>query len=100
MHGVAKKALILSTPILNSSGSGSTLSIVKALEYIGRRERNGTVINMSIVGDNSATVKQLINGMTIHKQFIFVVAAGNSGKDACFFSPADAERAITVSVFH
>lgn len=102
-YGVAKKATIVAVKVLRSSGFGSNIDIIKGIEWVmnehARRVSSDpqakTVINMSLGGGRSIALDYLVNEavkLGIH----FTVAAGNDTEDACMYSPAAAERAITV----
>lgn len=96
--GVNKRAKIVSVQVLNGAGTGPWSSILAGLEWISRRSRYGSVINISIGGGKSAPIDAAINAFTRHGWKI-VVAAGNSQVDACTTSPAGAQGAITVGAF-
>ncbi|KAI8868311.1 serine protease 1 [Ramicandelaber brevisporus] len=106
--GVAKKANLVAVKVLGSNGSGSLSDVIRGIEYTiaGHREElekaksegkvyKGSVANMSLGAGynkalNQATDAAVDNG--VH----FAVAAGNDNRDACDYSPASAEKAITV----
>lgn len=55
----------------------------------------GSVANMSLGGTKSRALDRAING-AVDGGLHLAVAAGNDNKDACNYSPAAAEKAITV----
>jgi len=62
----------------------------------GRTAHKGSVANMSLGGGKSRVLEDVVNRATeggLH----FAVAAGNDGRDACSYSPAGAEKAVTVA---
>ncbi|CAE6501012.1 unnamed protein product [Rhizoctonia solani] len=93
-YGVAKKAHVYAVKVLGWNGKGSVsdtiagvtwasnqaqakaIEVIRELRAIGKTSHKGSVSN--------------INGMH------FAVAAGNDNKDACNYSPAAAELAITI----
>jgi subtilisin family serine protease len=84
---------------LNSSGSGTASGIISGVDHVVKKclELGGLcVANMSL--GFSAVVKTINAAVAnaVSKGVVMVVAAGNSNKDACFFSPASATSAITV----
>ncbi len=96
MHGVAKQALILSTPVLNSKGHGGNSAIIKALNHIAQSGReSGSIVNLSLGGPESKTLNAVVDAI-VQQGIVVVVAAGNENTDACIKSPAGAPGAITV----
>lgn len=55
----------------------------------------GSAANMSLGGGKSPSLDATVNG-AVDAGLVFAVAAGNDNKDACDYSPARAEKAITV----
>jgi cerevisin len=55
----------------------------------------GAVANMSLGGGKSPSLDLAVNG-AVDAGIVFAVAAGNDNRDACNYSPAAAELAITV----
>jgi cerevisin len=108
-YGVAKKANVIAVKVLRSNGSGSMSDVVKGVEWAAISHSNkveaakkkkdkkfkGSVANMSLGGGKSPTLDKAVNAavdMGIH----FAVAAGNDNADSCRYSPAAAEKAVTV----
>lgn len=60
-----------------------------------RSAHKGSVANLSLGGGKSKALDQGINAAVDHGLHI-AVAAGNDNKDACNYSPAAAENAVTV----
>ncbi|KAK9899261.1 hypothetical protein P389DRAFT_141798 [Cystobasidium minutum MCA 4210] len=107
-YGVAKSVNLIAVKVLGSSGSGSMSDVVggvawaassasKALESAAARNgtHKGSVANMSLGGGKSAALDLAVNN-AVKKGLHFAVAAGNDNRDACSYSPAAAENAITV----
>ncbi|MEY2966032.1 MAG: hypothetical protein RLY50_82 [Actinomycetota bacterium] len=95
--GVAKSATVVPVRVLSCSGSGSWSGVIAGIDWIVRDHEVGTpaVANMSLGGGysfsvNSAVARAIADGVTM------VVAAGNSNRDACSYSPASAPDALTV----
>ncbi|KAI8344874.1 serine protease [Choanephora cucurbitarum] len=107
-YGVAKKAIPVAVKVLASNGSGSMSDVVKGVDWatseylkdkkLAEKEGKtfkGSVANMSLGGGKSPSLDATVNG-AVEAGLIFAVAAGNDNKDACNYSPARAEKAITV----
>ncbi|AHG88329.1 peptidase S8 and S53 subtilisin kexin sedolisin [Gemmatirosa kalamazoonensis] len=97
--GTARQADIVAVRVLDCAGSGSSVGIVQAIDWVidqVRRHPGPAVINMSLgitgvcVPVNQAVAQATQAGIAV------VVAAGNSDANACGFSPAGEPTAITV----
>ena len=102
--GVAPKANIYGVKVLDTDGSGTTGSVVAGLESILSirlsEPSRPMVVSMSLGGDCEGTCDEdalviAVEELTAN-DITVVVAAGNDAEDACGFSPAAAESAITV----
>jgi len=70
--------------------------VIAGIDWVTANRQLPAVANMSLGGSASAAIDIAVaNGVAAG--VTFVVAAGNSSTDACFFSPAEAPEAITVS---
>jgi len=107
-YGVAKKAEVVAVKVLRSNGSGSMSDVVKGVEWtVGSHLQSiqdslksgetprGSVANMSLGGGMSRTLNEAVDAAVDHG-VMFAVAAGNDNRDACDYSPASSEKAITV----
>ncbi|GAA5902635.1 hypothetical protein JCM5296_000728 [Sporobolomyces johnsonii] len=108
-YGVAKKANIIAVKVLGAGGSGTMSDVVAgvawaadsaaeaaALKAQGKnRKHKGSVANMSLGGGKSQALDDAVNA-AVEDGLHFAVAAGNDNRDACSYSPAAAENAITV----
>ncbi|KAL2868539.1 S8 family peptidase [Aspergillus lucknowensis] len=104
-YGVSKKANIYAVKVLRSSGSGSMADVVQGVEWAveahlkkakkGGKGFKGSVANMSLGGGKSRTLEDAVNA-GVEAGVHFAVAAGNDNADACSYSPAAAEKAVTV----
>jgi len=106
--GVAKKANVYAVKVLRSSGSGTMSDVVKGVEWAAtahadkvaamkkkRKHFKGSVANMSLGGGKSTTLDLAVNA-AVDVGLHFAVAAGNDNADSCRYSPAAAEKAVTV----
>ena len=109
-YGVAKKANIYAVKVLKSNGSGTMSDVVKGVEWAalshvdkvekakkgkGKKGFKGSAANMSLGGSKSATLDLAVNA-AVDAGLHFAVAAGNDNADSCNYSPAAAEKAVTV----
>lgn len=108
-YGVAKKANVYAVKVLKSNGSGSMSDVIKGVEWaaLAHTEKvkqakkgkakgfKGSVANMSLGGGKSPALDLAVNA-AVDAGLHFAVAAGNDNADSCNYSPASAEKAITV----
>jgi len=112
-YGVAKKAKVIAVKVLGSNGSGSMSDVVGGVAWAagdakakadaaraefrttGKTSHKGSVANMSLGGGKSRALDISVN-KAVDGGLHFAVAAGNDNRDACSFSPAASEKAITV----
>ena len=109
-YGVAKKANVYAVKVLRSNGSGTMSDVVKGVEWAAMRHKQqmddarngkgkkgfkGSVANMSLGGGKSVTLNRAVNA-AVDLGLHFAVAAGNDNADSCKYSPAGAEKAVTV----
>lgn len=108
--GVAKKAHIYAVKVLKSNGSGTMSDVVKGVEWAairhaeqvkaakdgkGRKGFKGSAANMSLGGGKSVALNLAVNA-AVDAGIHFAVAAGNDNAESCRYSPASAEKAVTV----
>ena len=108
-YGVAKKANIYAIKVLRSNGSGSMSDVVKGVDAAAkshekavkdakdgkRKGFKGSVANMSLGGGKTTALDAAVNA-AVDAGIHFAVAAGNDNADACRYSPAAAEKPLTV----
>merc|ERR1711881_90617 len=108
-YGVAKKANVIAVKVLRSNGSGTMSDVVKGVEYAAESHSSkmaaakdgkhkgfkGSAANMSLGGGKSPTLDAAVNA-AVDAGIHFAVAAGNDNADSCNYSPAAAEKAVTV----
>jgi len=97
-YGVAKKTSLFAVKVLDCQGSGSYGAIISGIEYVQEQykaSKRPSVANLSLGGGVSNLLNNAVTAL-INAGVNVVVAAGNSNRDACKFSPASAPSAITV----
>ncbi|KAI9497128.1 serine protease 1 [Zychaea mexicana] len=106
--GVAKKANVTAVKVLRSNGSGTMADVIAGVDWATEKHTKaalaakkagkkfkGSVANMSLGGGKVTALDMAVNG-AVDAGIVFAVAAGNDNSDACNYSPAAAEGAITV----
>ncbi|ODM20825.1 Alkaline protease 2 [Aspergillus cristatus] len=108
-YGVAKKANVYAVKVLRSSGSGTMSDVIKGVEWAVEAHTKkvkaakdgkakgfkGSVANMSLGGGKSPVLEMAVDA-GVDAGLHFAVAAGNDNADACGYSPAASEKAVTV----
>ncbi|TFK26338.1 serine-type endopeptidase [Coprinopsis marcescibilis] len=112
-YGVAKKANVIAVKVLGSNGSGTMSDVIDGVLWAasaaakkqvaadaefaatGTSNHKGSVANMSLGGGKSQALDAAVN-KAVASGLHFAVAAGNDNRDACSYSPAAAENAVTV----
>nr|BAK00705.1 predicted protein [Hordeum vulgare subsp. vulgare] len=102
-YGVAKKATVVAVKVLSSNGSGTMSDVVKGVEWAAADHKRRaakdpkakSAANMSLGGGASKTLDKVVNA-AVDAGVHFAVAAGNDNRNACNYSPATAEKAVTV----
>ncbi|MCW8383702.1 S8 family peptidase [Streptomyces justiciae] len=98
--GVAPEADLLVGKVLGDNGSGSESQVIDGMEWAAAQ--GAKVINMSLgsdqPSDGSDVMSQAVNELSRTTSALFVIAAGNSGRDGASTvgSPGAAESALTV----
>jgi len=94
--GVAKSARVVAVRVLDCAGSGYTSSVVAGINWAVASHPGGPgVINLSLGGGANSALDDAVAKATA-AGLVVVAAAGNSGADACNFSPARAPSALTI----
>lgn len=102
---MAKKAHIIAVKVLRSNGSGTMSDVVKGIEWAATshldkkkkkdKKFKGSAANMSLGGGKSNALDLAVNA-AVDAGIHFAVAAGNDNANACNYSPAAADKAVTV----
>ncbi|MFJ9544029.1 S8 family peptidase [Streptomyces sp. NPDC101225] len=94
-YGVAKLARVVSVRVLDNNGSGTTAQVIAGIDWVTRHARKPAVANLSLGGSHNAQLDAAVR-TSIASGVTYAVAAGNDGRPAGLFSPADVREAITV----
>ncbi|HRQ64400.1 MAG TPA: S8 family peptidase [Xanthomonadaceae bacterium] len=94
-HGVAKQVRLVPVRVFGCTGGSSNSTIVAGINWVAANRVLPAVANMSLGGGAATTTDNATNNL-ISRGVSVVVAAGNSGANACNYSPARVANAITV----
>lgn len=99
-YGVAKSVTLVPVRVLDCNGSGSWSGVIAGLEWIANQHQGAggatkAVANMSLGGGASSSIDAAVANLS-NLGVTVVVAAGNSSKNACNYSPAREPSAVTV----
>lgn len=95
--GVAPGARLWAVKVLSKSGSGYTSWIIAGIDYVTANANQIEVANMSLGCECQSDAQDAAIAKSVKAGVTYVVAAGNDGKDAATFSPANHPDVITVS---
>lgn len=95
--GVAPGARLWSVKVLDASGSGSISGVIAGVDWVTKNASQIEVANMSLGCECSSAALDASIHNSVAAGVTYVVAAGNSGKDAATFSPANHPDVIAVS---
>ena len=96
-YGVAKNVTLVPVRVLGCSGTGTISGAIAGIDWVTSNHAAGTpaIANMSLVGSISSALDTAVAN-SISDGITYSVAAGNSNANACNFSPARVDSAITV----
>jgi len=96
-YGVAKDVTLVAVRVLNCSGSGTTSGVIAGVDWVTSDHQAGqpAVANMSLGGSPSSSLDTAVRN-SIADGISYAIAAGNSNRSACNFSPARVAEAMTI----
>lgn len=94
--GVAPGARLWSVRVLDNNGTGSTSQILAGMDWVTARAPTIEVANMSLTGSGSTSIDSAAVRMA-DAGIALAVAAGNNDANASGYSPARADKVLTVS---
>jgi subtilisin family serine protease len=96
-YGVAKAVSLIAVRVLNCSGSGSISGVIAGVDWVtgNHLSAQAAVANMSLGGGPSSSLDNAVRN-SINDGVSYAVAAGNSGANACNYSPARVSQAMTI----
>jgi subtilisin family serine protease len=95
-YGVAKGVALRAVRVLNCSGSGTNSGVIAGMNWVAGHHVTKSVANMSLGGSFSSSVNSAATNLANSGVFL-AVAAGNSGANACNYSPSSASGTVTVA---
>ncbi|WP_306326969.1 S8 family peptidase [Streptomyces venezuelae] len=94
-YGVATKVNLVSVRVLGCDNRGAYSGMIAGLDWVARNAAQPAVLNGSLGGGFSQALNDAVNNLS-RSGVLPVIAAGNDGKNAANYSPASAERVLTV----
>lgn len=96
VYGVAKGVTLHPVRVLDCTGSGTFAGVISGINWVASNRILPAVANMSLGGGLNSAVNTATSNLVAAGVFT-AVASGNSGANACNFSPASTPNATTVN---
>jgi subtilisin family serine protease len=93
--GVARDVNIVAVRVLDCNGNGTISGVIAGVDWVTADHGANAVANMSLGGGRNNQLDRAVRN-SIASGITYAVAAGNSNTDACGFSPARVDQALTV----
>lgn len=94
-YGIAKGARVIPVRVLDCFGTGSNADVIAGVDWVTANHEAPAVANMSLGGASSEALDNAVRA-AVAEGVTFVVAAGNSNRDACTGSPSRLSEVLTV----
>ncbi len=94
-YGIAKSVSLIGVRVLDCSGSGTYAQVIAGVDWVTANHSGPSVANMSLGGGFDQSLNNAVTN-SINSGVVYAIAAGNSGANACNYSPASTPLAITV----
>lgn len=98
-YGVAKGVTLYAVRVLGCNGSGTTSGVIDGINWVTKQKIDNPTVpmvaNMSLGGGISSSLDAAVQN-SINRGVTYAIAAGNSNRNACNYSPARVGAAITV----
>ena len=92
--GVAKSVTLHPVRVLDCDGSGTLSGVIAGVDWVTDNHASPAVANMSLGGSASSSLDDAVRN-SIASGVTYAVAAGNDYANACNYSPARVDEALT-----
>jgi subtilisin family serine protease len=94
-HGVAKNVKLVAVKVLNCQGSGTLAGVAQGIDWVTANAAKPAVANMSLGASGTNVTMENAVRNSIGSGVTYAIASGNSGADACDFTPTRSRRSRT-----